>query len=361
MTHLVRHCLFASLMVLVPSLAVGEQVKTKTIPLPGYGEVQLEVPTSWQHEVSQSQDDGAPTVVFTSSSGPRFQLLISPSAIRGAGQPLPGPGEIRTRVGQLAKGLLPAAIEKEIRVEELKGRSAIGYYYSLTDKAPEPDGFEYLTQGMVLIGDLLLTFTVLANDRSDEVKDQAIAALERGTFRGSPSRPSNGSQVGNDDRILITESPNEYVLTVPASRLTMTMPNNGFALETNPHGGAADHPRYFHFQEPGERLSISGWFEPDHGYRGMREFWRSETNAWRKSRLPEPRHVSFEKIGKWDVVIYDVEDPAGSNMHVRAHWIQAGTWIDLHLSIIGNQSNAEARPVLESLLRSIVVTEKRKS
>ena len=44
--------------------------------------------------------------------------------------------------------------------------------------------------------------------------------------------------------------------------------------------------------------------------------------------------------------------------HVRAHWVQAGTWIDLHLSTTTERSSAENRKKLKELLRTISVTEK---
>jgi len=52
-----------------------------------------------------------------------------------------------------------------------------------------------------------------------------------------------------------------------------------------------------------------------------------------------------------------MSSPVGSNSHVRAHWVQAGTWIDLHISTIQSAS-AESRNKLLEMLRSIEVREK---
>ena len=49
--------------------------------------------------------------------------------------------------------------------------------------------------------------------------------------------------------------------------------------------------------------------------------------------MPQPREVAFERIGNWDTVFYDMGSPAGTNSHVRAHWVQAETWIDVHISV----------------------------
>jgi len=43
---------------------------------------------------------------------------------------------------------------------------------------------------------------------------------------------------------------------------------------------------------------------------------------------------------------------------MRAHWVQAGTLIELHLSTTTRQSSAENRRKLKSLLRAIAVAQK---
>jgi hypothetical protein len=49
--------------------------------------------------------------------------------------------------------------------------------------------------------------------------------------------------------------------------------------------------------------------------------------------------------------------PRGS--HLRAHWVQAGTWIELHLSITSSRASADNRAALLALLGEIRVSEKK--
>jgi hypothetical protein len=44
--------------------------------------------------------------------------------------------------------LLPEAVEKELRFRELKGKTGLGYYFSITDKAPaiKAGEYKYMTQ-----------------------------------------------------------------------------------------------------------------------------------------------------------------------------------------------------------------------
>jgi len=56
--------------------------------------------------------------------------------------------------------------------------------------------------------------------------------------------------------------------------------------------------------------------------------------------------------------MYDHLFDKGVSSHMRAHWVQAGTWIELHLSTTTRQSSAENRRKLKSLLRAIAVAQK---
>lgn len=149
-----------------------------------------------------------------------------------------------------------------------------------------------------------------------------------------------------------------YALSVPVSRLALTIPRGNLVLKSNAIGGATDNPRYFYFEDPTLHLIISGWFEPAQGFSGIEAFWKAETTAWKQNGLPEAQKVTFEKIGNWDTIIYELKTPRGTNSHIRAHWVQAGTWIDIHFSITSERTAEENRKLLSSSLEALAVKEK---
>ncbi len=153
----------------------------------------------------------------------------------------------------------------------------------------------------------------------------------------------------------------EYELGVPVSRLVMTIPKDGLVRASHTGGGAAASRRYFYFEDKSRNLIVSGWFEPEQGFRGIKDFWESETTAWKRKGLPEAQDVSSSDIGKWKAIIYDIHIPSGNNSHIRAHWVQAGTWIDIHLSMTADRSLTEIRATLREILNSIRVDEKKAS
>jgi hypothetical protein len=155
----------------------------------------------------------------------------------------------------------------------------------------------------------------------------------------------------------IVESAGNYVLTVPVSRLVMTIPKGRLAADVNRAGGSADSPRYFLFEDKDAALFISGWFESDEGFPGIKQFWANETAAWKRGGLPEPRDVTFMQLGDWNAVLYEIDSPTGRNSHIRAHWVQAGTWIDIHLSMTAELPQKQIREKLQSILKAISVSE----
>ena len=160
------------------------------------------------------------------------------------------------------------------------------------------------------------------------------------------------------DRLTIIEQPEAYELTVPVSRLVMTIPKEGLTQKESSRADATASPRYFSLENKKATILLSGWFEPQDGFPGMVKFWEAETSAWSRGKLPKPTNVTFKKIGGWDAVIYQLPPAGGSGSHIRAHWLQAGTWIDIHLSSHGEGSADEKTASLESLLEKIRVSEK---
>lgn len=75
-------------------------------------------------------------------------------------------------------------------------------------------------------------------------------------------------KVAESERLVLMDKGATYELTVPVSRLAMTIPKGGFR-PSKPDAGSTS-PRYFYLQDPDSALIISGWFEPEQAFSGMR-------------------------------------------------------------------------------------------
>ena len=176
----------------------------------------------------------------------------------------------------------------------------------------------------------------------------ALLALSS-ALHGQPARP---------DALVVAEDGDRFVLSVPVSRLTLSLPKEGFKQSTSMSGGATTSARYFLFENRAGNTFVSGWFESASEFRGLEKFWEQEMAAWPKTGLQKPEEVSFKKLGGWQAVVYFVPVPSGSYPNIRAHWLQAGTWIDVHLSCLSGLPREEAYARLLAVLETFRVTQR---
>jgi hypothetical protein len=153
----------------------------RTYPLAGHGTLELEVARDWKDDVA-TQADLPPTITFSPSSGAGFQFLITPLWSQTSEADFNAPAKVRTFVEQQGRSLLSHAVEKQLVVSPLAGPNP-GYFYSLTDRAPGPGEYRYLTQGAVAVDDLLVTFTFLSNRRDEAERNAVLGALAHARHR----------------------------------------------------------------------------------------------------------------------------------------------------------------------------------
>ena len=152
--------------------------------LPDHGYLVLQIPLDWRDRVAQPPNRLPPTIGFAPQSGKPFRVLITPIWPISKDRPPQSRDEIRASVERGAQGARSQAVESELRVVGFPGRSGPGFHYSATDRAPKPGEYKFLTQGMVRVGELSATFTILTNDGQEAVVKQALEALKGARQQG---------------------------------------------------------------------------------------------------------------------------------------------------------------------------------
>lgn len=146
----------------------------KRYELPGHGELVLKVPGEWNDKVARPYANLPPTIQFVQGSGDPFVILLTPMwKMPGASPDFATPEGMKKLVQNAITQVSPQAVEKTIEIQEMKGVNT-GYYFSVTDKAPKPGEYKYMTQGIITINELLATFTILTNDAEFRVANQAL-------------------------------------------------------------------------------------------------------------------------------------------------------------------------------------------
>ena len=168
--------LFSVFLILVSCNAQAQGTSQKRYPLSGHGVLVMAVPSGWTEQVQQ-ESKMPPTISYT-VAGAKQQVIITPVWRVRADVPPFTQESVRKNVEHAVGAAKDEAVEKELRVTEFKGKSGTGYYFEATDKAPKPGEFKFLRQGMLMIGDMLLAFTVLADSRDEPVMGQAMRMLQ---------------------------------------------------------------------------------------------------------------------------------------------------------------------------------------
>jgi hypothetical protein len=162
---------------------------SRSYDLPGHGALALTVPADWKESISRPPGDLPPTIGFEPASGAGFQVVVTPiwgppgmTAERFTAE------DARTLAEKQGRKILEESVETDLTLKEIKGPQAVGYVFALTDKSlvdrvPAEGEYRCVTQGVVLVGDLLMTVTVLSQEHGTEVVRAALQMLRTARLR----------------------------------------------------------------------------------------------------------------------------------------------------------------------------------
>ena len=152
--------------------AMAADGEKKAYALPDNSKLELPIPAGWKDEPKEK------SIALSPREGAPFQVVVTPVARQKPGASADTAIKMRVSVQQGADKVKPSAIEQYLAVEPLTGAPGPGYFFSATDREPKPNEFKHLTQGMLLVGDVVVAFSILTNDAQEKVRDQALAMLK---------------------------------------------------------------------------------------------------------------------------------------------------------------------------------------
>jgi len=320
---------------MVPLAEAGKAV-TSTFLLPGNGAIRFAAPDSWSGRLERSSDSPFPTIHFSPVTGTPFEVMLTPMWFP-KGKSLPGLDAVRGMVEATAREAEPNAVEKQIRVKELRSKDVQGYYFTATDRAPKPGEFKYMDQGIVLTGNMMMTFTILTNDGQSGVTRSALTMIK---------------QIGHDRNIVsyLSKGEGRYRIAVPLSGRFIQFPAADYRVKLED-----DARPYYMFTSRGG-VAVSFNFErirKCNSSEACRDYLRDRM----KSGGPAKEGWSSSKLG--DVFISEYTIPSLEGVPIRqhnlnAHYIVGDVWIDMHLS--KTQYSDSDRKLFTDFVRSVSVT-----
>lgn len=165
------------------------------------------------------------------------------------------------------------------------------------------------------------------------------------------------AQTSPSEVVVITPGEGTWEITVPVGHATLVVPRGKFEVIKRDGNGAVASPRYFFLEDKtvGEEI-LAGWLESASGIkdvsRTLQSSWHTEFNALKKAGMA-PYSAESGTVGDWATITFEIANPAGSSVHIRASRIVADTWIDLHLSVTRSAAAAESKAEVTRLLESL--------
>ncbi len=338
--------LVATAFLLVAGLAPAS-IHAEDFAWPGHGTVRVDVPTGWSVRAQPANEVGfhlnAQPLAGPAVSA-QFSLIVSPSE-----HPLEV-DQVKGRLEDMTRQFLDGSVEKAFDPKPLALPHGSGWVVQLTDaslagKPADPGNYKVMRSALALLDDrVMLIATIQFDDPSLPEVGSAMSLLsslrfEPGTTVGQASSTPGGP----------------FTFTVPQSQVIVKVSDPSL----RPDESAPLGPSYFKLSRRDPQLILSGWLEPASRYKGLKEFWQSESRSPAYAGAGAPTRVEMRRTGPWEVVAFDVPVPGGgTSAHVRAERVQAGTWIDLHLSATSARPPATLRAQLLAALRQVEVVEK---
>ncbi len=172
----VAAALLAAAAAVLPARAADGELRAWAVP--GRGKLEMVVPADWYDEPRKTPD-GLPVRRFFDQLGarPPFDMTLTIAWSVGKEASYKDPQRLRAFVAQSAEEVASAATEKRFLLREIAGTGGPGYYFHATLQSPAVGRSPHLTQGALVVDELLLAFTILTSEPKSPAIEQALAML----------------------------------------------------------------------------------------------------------------------------------------------------------------------------------------
>jgi len=169
--------LVAIALLLIAAAPANSPTETRRYQIQQFGFLHLEVPKSWPEKAQPASGRMPTTLEYAISPDAELEIVVLPNF--DADPEFGALPRVREAVAAAARQLLPTAVETEVRLQEINGRSDTGYFYSLTDKSlvgrkAEPGNYRFVLQGQLAVGEFLVLFTILSNEKNSAAHAAAM-------------------------------------------------------------------------------------------------------------------------------------------------------------------------------------------
>lgn len=174
-------------------LVLGPAEASRSYELAERGVLQLSVPTIWVETFDRDTGHSTADISFSVPSG-NWEFLIS--LIAHPRRALTPRSDEEMKQFLRESGPTFETAESQIELRSLNTASVSGHYFSVTDVNATPeedDDFRFMTQGIVTVGGIDLTFTILTDEPDAQIVSEALNAVSTAIFTPSPEWSGSAS------------------------------------------------------------------------------------------------------------------------------------------------------------------------
>jgi len=158
---------------------IDYQIESESFAIPGHGVLTLDVPRVWNYNFTIKGNNNPPIITFYNLDKDKeeiYQLNLSVLWEDGFKRNISSPEYIQSLVEETGEQALINSDQTELSLKKITGQDGVGYLFNLSDSGANTDEYQFLTQGALAVGKLLLIFSLFSNE-DESILQQALLKI----------------------------------------------------------------------------------------------------------------------------------------------------------------------------------------
>ena len=158
---------------------IDYQIESESFTIPGHGILTLDVPRVWNYNFTIKGNNNLPIITFYNLDKDKeeiYQLNLSVLWEDGFKRNISSPEYIQSLVEETGEQALINSDQTELSLKKITGQDGVGYLFNLSDSGANTDEYQFLTQGALAVGKLLLIFSLFSNE-DESILQQALLKI----------------------------------------------------------------------------------------------------------------------------------------------------------------------------------------
>ena len=159
---------------------IDYQIESESFTIPGHGVLTLDVPRVWNYNFTIKDSNEPPIITFYNLDKDKeeiYQLNLSVLWEDGFKRNISSPEYIQSLVEKTGRQALINSDQTNLSLKKITGQDGVGYLFNLSDNDADTGEYQFLTQGALAVGKLLLIFSLFSNDNESILQEALLKII----------------------------------------------------------------------------------------------------------------------------------------------------------------------------------------